>query len=113
LEPFRIPPTRLEIKSCLLKRLWIQEDNRRIIEQEGSPQTEWLPILGQDGVQQQAIAALLALPKDDRRRSRVLQLLVSWQITLNLSGELEPEDQSLMGTLSQAYGESLLDFTRL
>ena len=40
LEPFRNAPTRQEIRSCLLKLLWIQEDQRRKIEQEGSTLTE-------------------------------------------------------------------------
>jgi hypothetical protein len=29
LEPFRNPPTREDIRTCLLKLLWIQEDQRR------------------------------------------------------------------------------------
>ncbi len=68
-------------------------------------ETLWLRILGRDQTQQQAIAELLALSTADRRRSRVLQLLVNWRITLELSSELEQEEQSLMATLSQAYFE--------
>jgi hypothetical protein len=29
LEPFRNAPTRTEVKTCLLKLLWVQEDERR------------------------------------------------------------------------------------
>jgi Domain of unknown function (DUF4351) len=162
LEPFRNAPTRQEVRSCLLKLLWVQEDQRRKYEQQGNTQTEnglpklwilaatatkpliaefggqqrtdwlqgiyflpealktaivaindlpqtaetlWLRILGRDNVQQQAIAELLALPVDDLRRSRVLQLLVNWRIILELSGELEQEEQTLMTILSQAYLE--------
>lgn len=162
LEPFRNAPTRQEIRSCLLKLLWIQEDQRRKIEQDGrtqaehdlpklwilaatttsrviaefggqpradwglgvyflpeafktvivaidelssTPETLWLRILGRDGVQQQAIAELLKLPTDDPQRSRVLQLLVNWRITLELSSELAQEEKGLMANLSQAYLE--------
>lgn len=35
LEPFRNAPTRTEIRACLLKLLWIQEDERRKAEQAG------------------------------------------------------------------------------
>lgn len=40
LEPFRNAPTRQEIRSCLLKLLWVQEDQRRKIEQSGGTQTK-------------------------------------------------------------------------
>lgn len=69
-----------------------------------TPETLWLRILGRDQTQQQAITELLALSTTDRRRSRILQLLVNWRITLELSSELE-EEQSLMVALSQAYLE--------
>jgi hypothetical protein len=70
-----------------------------------TPETLWLRILGRDRTQQQAIAELLELSTSDRRRSRVLQLLVNWRIKLELSSELEQEEQSLMVALSQAYLE--------
>jgi hypothetical protein len=35
LEPFRNAPTRNEVRTCLLKLLWIQEDERRKAEQAG------------------------------------------------------------------------------
>ncbi len=44
--------------------------------------TLWLRLLGRDQVQQQAIADLLALPSGDPNRERVLQLLISWRVTL-------------------------------
>ena len=40
LEPFRNAPTRQEIRSCLLKLFWMQEDQRRKVEQAGGTQTE-------------------------------------------------------------------------
>jgi hypothetical protein len=162
LEPFRNAPTRQEVRSCLLKLLWIQEDQRRKMEQEEknpsesdlsklwilaatvtrpviaefggqlrrdwvagvyfapegyktaiiaidelplTPETLWLRILGRNNTQQQAIAELLALPIDHPQRSRVLQLLVNWRITLEITGIVDEEERSLMTTLSQAYLE--------
>lgn len=40
LEPFSSAPTRQEVRSCLLKLLWIQEDQRRKLEQAGETQPE-------------------------------------------------------------------------
>jgi Domain of unknown function (DUF4351) len=42
IEPFRNPPSREEIRTCLLKLLWIHEDQRRKKEaaEEDSPETE-------------------------------------------------------------------------
>jgi hypothetical protein len=164
LEPFRNAPTRQEVKVCLLKLLWMQEELRRQLKQqqvireqdlpklwilaatvsqpvvrefEGpptsdpvpgiyrlsmglhsaiialdqlplTPETLWLRILGKGQTQQQAVTELLALPPDDLRRSEVLQLLVNWRVTVELSelSELiDREDQEVMATLSQAYLE--------
>ena len=162
LEPFRNPPTPVEVRDCLLKLFWVHADlqrrakreNRRLPEAElpqlwvlassvsanlldnfaatnreawplgvylmGNalktkivainqlPQTEetlWLRLLGKGATQEQAIAELLAFPKRDPRRSRALQLLASWKITLETGETLEAEEQGLMMTLSQAYLE--------
>ncbi|WP_238393213.1 DUF4351 domain-containing protein [Myxacorys almedinensis] len=70
-----------------------------------TPETLWLRILGRDETQQQAITELLALPTDDPRRSRVLQLLVNWRITLEITEEITEEGGELMAALSQAYLE--------
>ena len=166
LEPFRNAPTYAEIKSCLLKLLWLQEDRRRktkgqkpaptqqelpkvwvlaataskpvITEFGGAIQpdwgkgiyhfppayraaivaidklpatldTLWLRILGRDKVQQQAIAELLALPRSDPYRDRVLQLLINWRVTIKLPdlnlNQQEQEERNVMVALSQAYYE--------
>ena len=68
-------------------------------------ETRWLRLLGKGTVQEQAIAEVLSLPRDDPQRAGTLQLLVNWKISLELTGELEQEEQSLMATLSQAYLE--------
>ena len=168
LEPFRNAPTYAEIKSCLLKLLWLQEDRRRktkgqkpaptqqelpklwvlaataskpvITEFGGAIQpdwgkgiyhfppayrtaivaidklpptldTLWLRILGRDEVQQQAISELLALPRSDPYRDRVLQLLINWRVTIKLPdlnlnlNQQEQEERNVMVALSQAYYE--------
>jgi hypothetical protein len=72
------------------------------------PRTEatlWVRLLGRGATQQQAIEEVLALPPDDSRRSNVLQLLVNWKISLELTELFEQEEQSLMAQLSQAYLE--------
>lgn len=68
-------------------------------------ETLWLRILGRDATQQQAIAEVLALPKDAPRRSSVLRLLANWRITLEITGDVDEEERSLMTALSQAYLE--------
>lgn len=72
------------------------------------PQTEetlWLRILGRDATQQQAIAEVLNLPKSDPQRSRILQMLTSWRVSIELTEPLETENEELLMALSQAYLE--------
>jgi hypothetical protein len=66
-------------------------------------ETLWLRLLGRGNVQQQAIREVLTLPSDDERRVPILELLVSWKISLALTAEIEQEEQELMAQLSQAY----------
>lgn len=68
-------------------------------------ETLWLRILGRGAIQEQAIVEVMALSVDDPRRGSVLQLLVNWKISLELTDKLAQEEQSLMATLSQAYLE--------
>lgn len=70
-----------------------------------TPTTLWLRLLGRGKTQEQAIREVLALPKSDPRRANVLQLLVSWKISLELNAELAQEEVNLMAVLSQAYQE--------
>jgi hypothetical protein len=136
-EPFRNPPSRQEIRRCLLKLLWVQESELRkdetiadenlpmlwvlassvakpvleeakaeiseawlpgiyfcgnlfktvIVAIDQLPETEetlWLRILGRDGTQSRAITEVLALPSDDPQRSRILQMLTSWKVRLEM-----------------------------
>lgn len=158
IEPFHNPPTRTEVRTCLLKLLWVHEDHRReanrileealpklwilaadvskpvlndfsaipserwlpgiyflanalktaIVAINQLPQTEetlWLRILGRDETQRQAISEVLALPATDFRRSKTLQMLTAWKVTIELTGTQTSEDEQLLMTLSQAYLE--------
>jgi hypothetical protein len=72
------------------------------------PQTEdtlWLRLLGKGATQEQAIAEVLAIPKGDPRRSRILQLLAGWKITLEIDNLADHEERGVMMMLSQAYLE--------
>jgi len=157
-EPFRNPPTRQEIRRCLMKLLWVQEFELRkddqipdaqlpmlwilassvsqpilseakaelseewlsgiyfcgnlfktaIVVINQLPETEetlWLRILGRDATQQQAIQEVLALPQNDPQRSRILQMLTNWRVTIELNEPLDPENEALLMALSQAYLE--------
>jgi hypothetical protein len=66
--------------------------------------TLWLRLLGRGRVQVQAIAEVLSFPVDEPVRSKTLQLLASWKITLEL-GIVETQERELMMALSQAYLE--------
>lgn len=68
-------------------------------------ETLWLRILGRGMTQQQAITELLALPVDAPHRESVLELLMSWKISLEVTGQFQREEQNLMVELSQAYLE--------
>ncbi|MBM0745519.1 flagellar assembly protein H (plasmid) [Phormidium sp. CLA17] len=162
IEPFHNPPTRTEVRTCLLKLFWVHEDQRRQANRQESrtlegelpklwvlaadvskpvlndfsavPNEQWLPgiyflanalktvivainqlppteetlwlrILGRDETQRQAISEVLALPATDFRRSKTLQMLTAWKVTIELTGTQTSEDEQLLMTLSQAYLE--------
>ena len=72
------------------------------------PQTEdtlWLRLLGKGATQEQAITEVLALPKGDLRRNRILQLLAGWKITLEINNPADDAEQGVLMVLSQAYLE--------
>jgi hypothetical protein len=70
-----------------------------------TPDTLWLRILGRDATQEQAIREVLALPKSNPQRSRILQMLASWKIRIELTAPLDTEQEQLQMALSQAYLE--------
>ena len=51
------------------------------------------------------IQTILSFPRDDPRRSVVLQLLVTWKISLEITQDFEQEEVDTMVQLSQAYVE--------
>lgn len=75
---------------------------------EELPQTEetlWLRILGRGPTLERAIGEVLALRKDDPQRERILRLLTSWKVSIELAGLLDREEEDLLMALSQAYLE--------
>ena len=71
----------------------------------GHEETLWIRLLGKGQVQERAIAEVLAFDPDDPRRANVLQLLVTWKISIELTSTIEQEEQAVMAQLSQAYLE--------
>ncbi|MEO1560800.1 MAG: hypothetical protein AAFS12_14660 [Cyanobacteria bacterium J06632_19] len=69
------------------------------------PETLWLRILGKGVIQQAAINEVIALPKNNPKRSAIIKLLATWKISIELSGEIDNEQRELIMNLSQAYLE--------
>jgi hypothetical protein len=67
--------------------------------------TLWLRLLGKGLTQEQAISEVLAIPEGDPRRSRILQLLAGWKITLEIDDPADDEERGVLMVLSQAYLE--------
>ncbi len=67
--------------------------------------TLWLRLLGKGVTQEQAISEVLAIPEGDPRRSRILQLLAGWKITLEINDPADDEERGVLMVLSQAYLE--------
>jgi hypothetical protein len=68
-----------------------------------TPDTLWLRILGRDATQEQAIREVLALPTSDPQRNRILQMLTSWKIRIEMTAPINTEEEELLMALSQAY----------
>jgi hypothetical protein len=68
-----------------------------------TPETLWLRLLGKDNTQRQAIDELIALSRENPFRSRALELLASWRITIETSELIDIEAQELIMQLSPAY----------
>jgi Domain of unknown function (DUF4351) len=66
-------------------------------------ETLWLRLLGKGRTQQQAIDELIALSQYNSFRSRALELLASWRITIETSETIDTETQELIMQLSPAY----------
>jgi hypothetical protein len=70
-----------------------------------TPETLLFRIFGKKGVQQQAVSEILTLPLDDNRRSITLELLSIWKVSIDVTGEVDTQDEELAMILSQAYEE--------
>jgi hypothetical protein len=70
-----------------------------------TPDTLWLRVLGKGLIQKQAVDEVIALPEQDSRRSKILKLLYSWKISIEVSTEIDSEDREVIMNLSQAYLE--------
>ena len=69
------------------------------------PENLWLRLLGKGQTQEDAIEELLLLPEADPKRSSALGLLVSWQISIDLTDNVDLEERRILMALSQAYLE--------
>jgi hypothetical protein len=71
------------------------------------PETLWFRLMGNDAVQQAAIAEVTALPDGHPERENTLNLLVSYRMELSAKQNPEPEEQELVMQLSPLYLEQL------
>ncbi|MFM7475783.1 MAG: flagellar assembly protein H, partial [Microcystis aeruginosa] len=65
----------------------------------------WLRLLGRGKTQNQAVRELLELPQGNAFRENVLELLISWRVSMEINNILETEDREVFMTLSQTYQE--------
>jgi flagellar biosynthesis/type III secretory pathway protein FliH len=70
-----------------------------------TPETLWLRLMGKGRTQEAAIAELLEMPESDPKRSNALNLLVSWRINMEVTNQVESEEQRILMALSQTYLE--------
>ncbi|EPF24082.1 flagellar assembly protein H [Microcystis aeruginosa SPC777] len=68
-------------------------------------ETLWLRLLGRGKTQNQAVRELLELPQGNAFRENVLELLISWRVSMEINNILETEDREVFMTLSQTYQE--------
>jgi predicted transposase/invertase (TIGR01784 family) len=65
--------------------------------------TLWLRLLGRGKVQERAVREVLDLPRDNAFRGNVLELLISWRVSIEVKNALEEEDREVFMTLSETY----------
>ncbi len=162
LEPYRNAPTRNEIRTSILKLLWVQDNEQRVAQPDDRPLTEdnlprlwilastistpvlteasglikadwlpgiyfmadllkvaivaidqlpetdetlWLRILGRGPTQERAIREVLALPDGQAKRNRILQLLASWKVRMDMSELNDFSSQEEIMALTEALLE--------
>jgi hypothetical protein len=69
------------------------------------PETLYLRILGKGLTQKQAIDEVMALSKEDSKRSKILKLISTWKLSIEVNSEIDVEERELIMNLSQAYIE--------
>jgi len=62
-------------------------------------------LLGRGKTQSQAVRELLELPSGDSFRQNVMELLISWRVSVEINNLLESEDREVFMALSQSYLE--------
>ncbi len=70
-----------------------------------TPDTLLLRLLGRGKTQSQAVRELLELPSGDSLRQNVMELLISWRVSVEINNLLESEDREVFMALSQSYLE--------
>jgi hypothetical protein len=70
-----------------------------------TPDTLLLRLLGRGKTQSQAVRELLELPSGDSFRQNVMELLISWRVSVEVNNLLELEDREVFMALSQSYLE--------
>jgi hypothetical protein len=160
LEPYRNPPSRSQVRTCLVKLTVVFSEQQRQAKRENRPfdedssphlwilspsassnllegfgarveedwpggvyflppfhrtaiiainqlpvtaETRWIRLLGRGKTQEQAVREVLALPEDSPFRKNVLELLISWRVSMEIQNSLEAEDREVFMTLSQTY----------
>lgn len=68
-------------------------------------ETLWLRLLGKGITQEQAIEELLLLPNTNPKRATALDLLVRWRISMEITENVEAEEERFLVALSQVYLE--------
>jgi flagellar biosynthesis/type III secretory pathway protein FliH len=68
---------------------------------------------GKGMIQKQAINEVIELSTNESRRDRILRMLATWKISMEVNSLVEEEDRELMMNLSQAYLEWKRETKRL
>jgi Domain of unknown function (DUF4351) len=68
-------------------------------------ETLWLRLLGKGRTQREAISQVLCLDPEDPRRSAILKLVTNWKISIEVTQQIEAQEEELLMALSQAYLE--------
>jgi hypothetical protein len=68
-------------------------------------ETLWLRLLGKGQTQNRAIEEVLAFDREDPRRSSILRLLANWKVSIEVTRQVEAEEEEFLMALSQAYLE--------